>query len=259
MYFFRLQPLRDQLAGPGLTERDRFKYVMAWMLGQSLLMGLVANAADNLSSSWLVLDLLITFFGVVYAWRRNGRESGTGFFDRYFSIGWVVNFRTFVVFKIAQSVLIHIPGFQQVSELVDNAGGFASAFSGSDDEPVEAGPGAFMLVVGTMLSVYIAYAIGRAVGQVREATERPGPAGVAVATPVPASFSPAFAPAPASVSGMDRFVESVVQRELAQGSIGRRARGRSRIRPLRSSRRAAKKPARKPTRKPARQRSRRRK
>jgi hypothetical protein len=210
------------------------------------------------------MDLLVTFFGIMYAWRRNGREAGTGFFDRYFSIGWVVQFRTFVIVRVLFAVLMHVPGFQQLSDLFEGAGGFASAFASSDDEPAETGPGAFALVISTLVSIYVVWSIGRNIGRVREETERRGGAPVPM-TPAPAvTASAAMMSAPAgrlsalepstprSVTGMDRFVESVVQRELSQGSLGGRPRRRSTIRPLKSSRRAA--PRRKPSRKPVRRR-----
>src|ERR1044071_2041355 len=106
MRFFRLEPLRDQLVGQGLTERDRFKYVMAWMLFMSWSMYEAGDTPEGWGPTYLIADVLVTFFGIMYAWRRNGRDAGTAFFDRYFSIGWVINFRTFVVIKLLFTVLI---------------------------------------------------------------------------------------------------------------------------------------------------------
>lgn len=248
MHFTRLQPLKDELAGPGLTERDRYRYAMAWMIAISVFTGLGGGLNGAWKTPTIVFDLIITVLGVGYAWRRNGGESGRAFLDRYFSIGWVINFRV-ILMQLALALLIALPPVHRVTELIDDAGGFASSFASDDEEPQDTGEGASSAIITLLFSMYVARAVGKHMGQVREAAQHQG--GLQPLSPPPPAIGTAavHAPAPAPVSGMDRFVESVVQRELSQGALsGPRTRRRSTIRPLRSGRRAARKPHRKTTR-----------
>jgi hypothetical protein len=253
MYFFKLEPLRDQLATQGLPERDRYKYVMAWMITMAIQLGMGNPLNGNLKTGAVLLDLVITFLGVRYAWRRNGAEHGAGFLDRYFSIGWVVMLRAIVAVNLIGALVLYTP-LRRVADLLDDAGGLASSLSMSDEEPQEsdAEAGAFAALLGLLSSVYVARATGNHVGRVREAAEQRGGLAPQAAAPAPvgAFHAAAPAPTPSSAPGLDRFVESVVQRELAAGSSGVRRSGRRRstIRPLRSSRKAVRKVARKPKR-----------
>jgi len=254
MYFTRLAPLKDELAGAGLTERDRYRYAMAWMIAITIFTGLGGGLNGTWKTGTVILDLIITVLGVGYAWRRNGGESGRAFLDRYFSIGWVINFRVILV-QLVLALIIALPPVHRITELIDDAGGFASAFTSEDEEPQDAGEGASSAIIMLLFSVYVARATGKHMGQVREATERQGGPHALPPPPSVPGAAAVFAPAAAPVSGMDRFVESVVQRELSQGALsGPRSRRRSTIRPLRSSRRAARKPARKARRKTTRRR-----
>lgn len=206
MYFLRLKPLKDELAGPGLTEKERLKYLLIWFVPQILALFTSRDSEDfwGMVGGFFVAGIELA--GVLYAWRRNGGAEGRSFLDRYLSISWVVTFRTLLFLVLFIAVPMAILGAIGQAEFLE-----------------EMNPLLPILAMGLMVG-YIALSVGRHVGEVRLMAD----ARLASAPPV----SPEQ-----SIERLDKLVESIVHREMETVVRGTRPRRKSRPRPRKVSRR----------------------
>ena len=212
MYFLRVQPLKEQLAREGLTEKDRFWYLMVWMI----LMALSSSVATQHSVSSVLLLFLITVAGVVWAWRRNGGPEGHGLFDRYFSIGFVVNLRVILVLLVLAGVVGAVPGLRETFE---SFGVLLGGFGGGGDGETGAG---WSEKVSLLAEAWVAWSIGRHIGQVRAVAEA-ATVGVSPDGETPRRASAALV-APRALTRLDRVVEHVVESEIQAGTARTAAR-----------------------------------
>src|SRR5690348_2037013 len=115
MYFLRLARLKDHLVRTGLSERERFLYLLA-----QALLALWAGGAETASSSLARFGLaVITVAGLYYAYRLNGGAEGRGVLDRFISISLVVNLRVLLVLLVLMGIL-HATIFEGVVESLDD-------------------------------------------------------------------------------------------------------------------------------------------
>jgi hypothetical protein len=222
MYILTLKGLKQQLEATGLAERDRYHYLMGWMV-----LGAVLGTAAIMRQQgfWPGLDIVVagilSVISVWYAYSRNGGPDGSAFLDRFMSLGFVISIRQ--VFLGIAMLILH----QEISYLLSFLG-----YSAALDE------GAFDWI-GSILSLvpnlYFIWAIGRHMRDVSRA---------AVALPARPGILTGVRGVPAgeqSSRRLERFVEAVVQRETAEAPgirvIGRKApRTKPRIIGRRSSR-----------------------
>ena len=211
MYFFRLKVLKEELAGPGLTEKERLKYLLIWFVPQILALFSSRESNDFWGMVGGCLVALIELAGVLYAWRRNGGAEGRAFLDRFLSISWVVTFRTLLVVFISMSAAVSILGVIGQAESLE------------DLHPLLP-----ILSMG-LLVAYIAYSVGSNVGEVRQSAD------ARMSSPAPVSPEQ-------SIERLDKLVESLVHREVetavrAVRPSGRKTRRNSAAKKTRGTRR----------------------
>jgi hypothetical protein len=194
MYFLRLKPLKEELAGPGLTEKERFKYLLAFFIVFTLAATLGYNEPDfhTFLVSFAMLALLV--IGMLYAWSKNGKNGGRSFLDRYLSLAWVVNLRVSI---IVQVVIVLARSALAMIGLID-----------LEDWDDGKGLTTLLLIAG---EIYIAWNVGYHVGQVRESAE------------ARLASAPAVSPEQ-SIERLDKLVESIVHREVETAVRGSRPR-----------------------------------
>lgn len=210
MYFLRVQPLKQQLAHEGLSEPDRFRYLMAWMI----LVALASVSAVAVSRSTAVLLFVITVAGVVWAWRRNGGRDGHGIFDRYFSIGFVVNLRVMLVMLAVVAVADMIPALR---DTMDSTATLFGYFGGGGYEDEAAGQ-PWTELAGILAEAWIAWSIGRHIGQVRAETAPAYGSGLPAAGAAPPTPTAALIPPTGPSRSVDRLVDRVMQSEIQAGT-----------------------------------------
>ena len=205
MYFFRLKPLKEELTTRGLSEKDRYRYLLWWMV-ISLTAWLGTQFAGALTAPALLPNLAITILGIQYAYRQNGKEEGRALLDRYFSIAWVMNVRVMIVLLVIERGVFELPGIRDAVEYIDSAAA-AIAFQFSTEEYSEE-----LSLVNALLillaNIYLAVVIARHIGDVHRAAEGSG------RPPENQPQGQGRPPAEQSRQQLDRFVESVVQREV---------------------------------------------
>lgn len=207
MYFFRLKPLKEELAGTGLPEKERMKYLLAFFFLFTMASFLGSNEPTiiNYASCAVMLILLIT--GFLYAFKRNGGNQGHSFLERYLSISWVVNIRVGII-------MLFIAGFL----------GTGLSILGFIDPMEEEGGQGLLLLVMIIGETFMVWNIGKHVGEVRTAAETR-----LVNIPV---VSPEQ-----SIERLDKLVESIVHREVETAVRGARPRRKKRPITRRVSRR----------------------
>lgn len=183
MYFFRIKPLKEELAGPGLIEKERLKYLLIWFVPQTLALFTSRDSEDFWGFIGGFFIAGIELAGVLYAWRKNGGSEGRAFLDRYLSISWVVTVRTLIFVFALIAIPMMILGAIGQSESLD-----------------ELHPILSILSMGLMVG-FIAYSVGRHIAEVRQSAD----ARMASAPPV----SPEQ-----SIERLDKLVESIVHREV---------------------------------------------
>jgi len=204
MHFLRLRPLKEQLSTSGLPEKERLKYLLAWMLATTAIAFFPREAGPwDIATAFGTLIVLLG--GILWAYRRNGGADGTGILDRYLSIGWVLNIRVLLI--LWAFVLL----FDQAAE-----------FAGLGDY-LEEIQGPLNALECWIAEAYLAWAIARHIGDVRKAAETGG----AAPAPVPDR----------TVENLEKFVEAVVKREMSATARPRRRRLAAAIRRLRRPRR----------------------
>lgn len=204
MYFFSLKPLKNDLAGPGLPEKERMKYLLAWMLAFTSAPLFATREAGTIEVATAIIVLLLTLFGVLLAWKRNGGAEGRAFTDRFLSIGWVISLRI-LVFLLSVNIFIGV--------LLTGLG-YGDAIE--QWEPVLAS----LFMIGA--ETYFAFTIARHVGEVRQVAD------ASTSEPSPAQ----------TAERLEKFVETVVKREMASAVVAkaRKPARKSTIRPLKSAR-----------------------
>ncbi|MEW5919153.1 MAG: hypothetical protein AB1762_22310 [Gemmatimonadota bacterium] len=101
MYFWRIDPLRDQLAATNLPARDALGYVIGTFSLYALFIELSAYTAPEQVTPWDGLTSLITIaialIGPILAYRANGGPAGRDFTARFLALGWVLGIRFLAV------------------------------------------------------------------------------------------------------------------------------------------------------------------
>lgn len=100
MYFWKINKLKELLANRNLTSKEAvFYYIFTFAFVN------IINSLSQLSHSnnylrvfvELLISLLITVYGTIFLYNKNGGASGKYFLERSFALGWVVCIRCFVI------------------------------------------------------------------------------------------------------------------------------------------------------------------
>lgn len=201
MYWLRIKPLKEDLINRRLTERERFKYLLAWELASVIVAVMWAFSPSPMGGLEGAIAVAAVGLGVWYAYYRNGGSRGNGLLERYLSLGWVLSIRIVIARTIVSYILLRV-----------------LAPFGIDHYEDESLPGieAFLSLV---FGGYFIWAIGRHIRDVHEAVD----AGLFTAPSVAPPSTVAQPPVPPAgldsqtAQGLQRFVETVVQREMAAG------------------------------------------
>lgn len=97
MYFWRVENLKADLVARPMPDREALPYLITEAVIVALAIGLPKsdfNIWDLLGTMW---SIGLAVLGTIYIFRQNGGSDGSQFLPRYFSIGWVVGVRYFVV------------------------------------------------------------------------------------------------------------------------------------------------------------------
>ena len=98
MYWVRLKRLKKDLIEGRLSEHQAFRYFMAVLIVDALLinstLSLPGEFTPNIISlAHFVVPMVIIVVATLWLYRVNGGASGSSFFIRYFPLVWVVGIR----------------------------------------------------------------------------------------------------------------------------------------------------------------------
>jgi len=100
MYFWNISILKEELRGGGPSDNECFKYLLAFPMFFALLSS--APKSREKGDTALVLLSALAMVGIViaavtYCYQMNGGAEGREFLRRFFSIAWVVGWRSVLV------------------------------------------------------------------------------------------------------------------------------------------------------------------
>ncbi len=199
MYWLRIKPLKQDLINRQLTERERFKYLLAWELASVIIAVMWAFSPSPMGGMEGGIAIAAVGLGVWYAYYRNGGSRGSGLLERYLSLGWVLSIRIVIARTIVSYILMRV-----------------LAPFGIDHYEDEALPGIEALL-SLVFGGYFIWAIGRHIRDIHEAVDA-GLFSIPAAVAPPPVGQPPLPPAgldSQTAQGLQRFVETVVQREMA--------------------------------------------
>jgi hypothetical protein len=97
VYIWRINPLREQLASDGLSQKQAFQYYLATTILGCLLYEMSSNGPGSEFTAEAALDLVLylgfNIGGIIWCYRQNGGADGNHFLDRIVPIGWVMFWR----------------------------------------------------------------------------------------------------------------------------------------------------------------------
>lgn len=97
MYFWNIDALKRQLAHGGLSEKQTYGYMLAYLVCSVAAVEMMRYFPEREPNAWTyfgsMMNLLIPVVGTMMAFRANGGESGVQFLSRYMSISFVVTLR----------------------------------------------------------------------------------------------------------------------------------------------------------------------
>ena len=101
MYWWRINPLKAELASGAVSESEKLKYLMAMLLlyvisGEVSYLAAQADPGDTLTATdWLssALFVITTFIGTYYCYRRNRAGDAKCFIERFVCLSWPITIR----------------------------------------------------------------------------------------------------------------------------------------------------------------------
>jgi len=94
MYFIRYYPLKERLKNRSIDDREALTYLILFCVLEAIATALPGseykNRWDYIATG---MTLLITLFGVIYAYQRNGGRHGYDLIHKFVVLGWVVAIR----------------------------------------------------------------------------------------------------------------------------------------------------------------------
>lgn len=107
MFFWNTNKLKEKLKADSLTDGEVFPYFILYMIFFSIPL---PESWDSYNL-WDYIDeihlFLVPILGAFYAFSKNKGKNGSNFLPRYFSIGWVLMLRFYILsFFILSSVFL---------------------------------------------------------------------------------------------------------------------------------------------------------
>jgi hypothetical protein len=93
MYFWRIEKLKKEMDARPLTDREALPYLVVFVALSAVASYFPQEAQNVWDRLEAVLSLLLSTFGTIYIYYRNGGANGQHFLQRYLAIGWVVTIR----------------------------------------------------------------------------------------------------------------------------------------------------------------------
>lgn len=94
MYFIRYSSLKERLKNRSIDDREALPYLILFCVLEAIATALPGsdykNRWDYISTG---VTLLITIWGVIYAYQRNGGRNGYDLIHKFVILGWVVAVR----------------------------------------------------------------------------------------------------------------------------------------------------------------------
>jgi len=110
MYFWKIDRLKEDIKNGELVEKDKFIYALIYIVLCEVALYTMAWIPIEDGNVWDVIDtvvnVLIVLVGTIYAYKANGGNTGSDFLGRFFSIGFVVSVRFFVLLIPIMVVLV---------------------------------------------------------------------------------------------------------------------------------------------------------
>ncbi len=127
MYIWNIEKLKDQIRNNELTEKDRFIYVLIYVVLGAIVMELMTLMPLENGNVWDLINsvaaVLIIAVGTTCAFKANEANDGEDFLGKYFAISFVVAIR-FIVYAIPLFVLLFIYYLYAFDEHEEIASGF---------------------------------------------------------------------------------------------------------------------------------------
>jgi hypothetical protein len=119
MYFIKYQLLKDKLKQRELSDGEALPYLIASSVLTALAVGFPFvenyNEIDTIGG---FISLFLAVWGVLYAYKKNGKENGNDLIQKYVVIGWIVFIRctlAFIPICVALMIVGDLAGFSSIS------------------------------------------------------------------------------------------------------------------------------------------------
>ena len=107
MYIWKIDKLNKELITGELSEREKFKYLVA----SSIIYGLVTirYSSPNHVDTWSgVIAAIVAVIGLFFIYKCNGGDNGKEFLTRYLSISLVILIRVVVLLMIPSLIVLMV-------------------------------------------------------------------------------------------------------------------------------------------------------
>ncbi|HWN93703.1 MAG TPA: hypothetical protein VNT99_01610 [Methylomirabilota bacterium] len=113
MYWWRIEPLKSELASGAVSESEKLKYLIAMLLlyvvsGEVSYLAALATPEDTLTTTdWLSSSLLVitTFIGAYYCYGRNRSGDAKCFLERFVCLSWPITIRFLAIMLLGFAAL----------------------------------------------------------------------------------------------------------------------------------------------------------
>ena len=101
MHFWKIDKLKEEIKNDDLSEKDKFIYAVIYIV--SCAFGMEAMGWLNIEDQniWDIVvsisNVIIVLVGTIFAFKANGGSTGEDFLGRFFSIGFIISVRFFVI------------------------------------------------------------------------------------------------------------------------------------------------------------------
>jgi hypothetical protein len=111
MNFIKYTPLKQKLRERTLTDREALPYLIVFTALTALMVGVPLyenyNAMDGISAA---CSVALAIFGIIFAYKQNGKENGYDLVQKYVVLGWITSIR-FILVGIPLYIVVAIAGY----------------------------------------------------------------------------------------------------------------------------------------------------
>jgi len=124
MYLWNTKALARELREGTLSEREKFKYLLANVVLYALLLELASYSPLEYSESNLLMSLfsiIATIVGTYICYRTNQNGDGVKFIERYICLGVPLSIKILVLLIVAALLFAILMGVQEDTTILDSA------------------------------------------------------------------------------------------------------------------------------------------